>query len=34
VRPRLAGQDYDMTAHVLSERHRVDVLAEPDAEVS
>ena len=31
VRLRLAGQDYDMTAHVVGERNRVSVLAEPDA---
>jgi hypothetical protein len=31
VRLRLAGQDYDITAHVERERNRVSVLAEPDA---
>src|SRR5687767_6348773 len=34
VRPRLAAQDYDMNAHVVSERHRVNVLTELNAEVS
>ena len=34
VRLRLAGQDYDMTAHVVRERNRVSVLAELDAEAS
>ncbi len=34
VRLRLAGQDYDMTAHVVGERNRLSVLAEPDAGAS
>ena len=34
VRLRLAGQDYDLTGHVVRERNRVSVLVELDAEAS